>query len=272
MTELADHIKEIFRNQNHKNESLKKWINKISLLDGKICSKNTVSQLRAELLIEHRINQYEKILKIYDEALWVKKFTIYKIDSIELVKLQNIISLYLESDLLEFERKISEYIQNSNKEDFSDKLSNEVSKQFTLVGTINLVALLMKKVTNDFNFDHKFIFVIDLIILTALLSVIFNLVIQNKTAEKYFISKISFLLVLIISFNIFCYWEFSIYLTNMPGLLFISFALALYISVAFNSFLSFYNTNKTHIKKGRFSVLAALIIVLEFLFFVALFA
>ncbi len=262
-------IEKIIQENNRRRDSLKGWVYDLLALEGKYCSKSKIRNLRVKLKNEIKLGGNEdRILRIYDDFLWENKFFGYKLNLFQLKVINEHISSILNEDF-EYLNNILKGTKGSNLvEDFRKNISDEVSKQFTLVGIIGSISVLMKKVTGGLVTNDKMIFVINLILLTIVFVMVFHKMINNINFNRIFWVVIFSCFTILLFLNIYIYSPRNT--PDVAGLFFLAGIFALYISIAFNSLISFHEKNNKHISFKRIMVLVVLVLSIEVLFFASL--
>ncbi|MFW1764806.1 hypothetical protein [Acinetobacter bereziniae] len=263
----------IIKDNIQKSERLRVWLIDIHKLEKRIVFQSEI------LNVWNQINDCDltkteltQIKYLFDNYLWRKNFLVYKINSNILEKLNELVNQILER----YDQELVSFVETQNnkstKEDFRISLSNEVSKQFTLVGTTNIIAVLMKKVTDNSNSDIKILFFINCLFIIVIMIVFFNSFISNKPLGNYARVSICFLVYIFLIANVLLIGLTDNYYLNVQGAFFISAYISLYISVAFNSLIAFHQQHNQIFTMQKVVMVTILIVVIELIFFANLFS
>ncbi len=263
----------IIKDNIQKSERLRVWLIDIHKLEKRIVFQSEILNVWNQIndcdLTKRELTQ---IKNLFDNYLWRKIFFVYKINSNILEKLNELVSQIIER----YDQELVSFVETQNnkstKEDFRISLSNEVSKQFTLVGTTNIIAVLMKKVTDNSNSDIKILFFINCLFIIVIMIVFFNSFISNKPLGNYARVSICFLVYIFLIANVLLIGLTDNYYLNVQGVFFISAYISLYISVAFNSLIAFHQQHNEIFTMQKVVMVTILIVVIELIFFANLFS
>ncbi|MEN8410535.1 hypothetical protein ABFP33_11245 [Acinetobacter bereziniae] len=263
----------IIKDNIQKSERLRVWLIDIHKLEKRIVFQSEILNVWNQIndcdLTKRELTQ---IKNLFDNYLWRKIFLVYKINSNILEKLNELVSQIIER----YDQELVSFVETQNnkstKEDFRISLSNEVSKQFTLVGTTNIIAVLMKKVTDNSNSDIKILFFINCLFIIVIMIVFFNSFISNKPLGNYARVSICFLVYIFLIANVLLIGLTDNYYLNVQGVFFISAYISLYISVAFNSLIAFHQQHNEIFTMQKVVMVTILIVVIELIFFANLFS
>lgn len=257
-------IKEKLKNIN----LLRDWLVDLSSLKGRYVSKSKIAIMRRNLGVNRKLS---KVIYIYDNYLWERKVLGYKINSVKLAEIDEYIGSIIKKNNEEINALFDECNEVLSNEDFRIGLSNEVSKQFTMVSIITIVALLAQRLTRDLSFDSKVVFLSNSTLITLIISIIFYRIISGVKFNKLNRYILPCCIVILVSLNIYFFHTLKgVYSFSISGLLFLSSVIAFYFSIAINSLHSYFEKNKKKFGTLRLWIIVAMILTIEILFFIAL--
>lgn len=263
----------IIKDNIQKSERLRVWLIDIHKLEKRVVFQSEILNAWNQINdCDLTKTELTEIKNLFDNYLWRKKFLVYKINSNILEKLNELVYQILER----YDQELVSFVESQNnkspKEDFRISLSNEVSKQFTLVGTTNIIAVLMKKVTDNSNSDIKILFFINCFFIIVIMIVCFNSFMSNKPLGNCARVSICFLVYIFLIPNVLLIGLTDNYNLNVQGVFFISAYISLYISVAFNSLIAFHQQHNEFFTMQKVVIVTILIVVIELIFFANLFS